>query len=93
MWSYLNWLDTAVTAVVTVFSTADPREERLVPPEPVGAAWADLTSHSIERRFSEVTGVSGWRGVIESRDILRGTIVLVCGQGTSLGLSPVISRP
>jgi hypothetical protein len=82
MRSYLNWLDTAVTAVMTVFVTADPRDQRLVPPEPAGEARADLTSHSIERQFSEVTGVSGWRGVIESRDILRGTIVLVCGQGT-----------
>jgi hypothetical protein len=82
MRSYLSWLDTAVTAVVTVLATADPREQLLVSPEPAGEARADLTSHRIERQFGEATGVSGWQGVIESRDILRGTLVLVCGQAT-----------
>jgi hypothetical protein len=84
MRSYLNWLDTAVTAVVTVLATADSYARDLVPQEPDGEAQADLTSQRIERQFSEVTGVSGWRGVIESRDILRGTIVLVCGHGTAV---------
>lgn len=74
MRAYLNWLDTAVTAVVTVFAAADPRNVQ-------GEAWADTTPRGIERQLSAITGVTGWQGVVESRNVLRGVVALLCGQG------------
>lgn len=74
MRAYLNWLDTAVTAVVTVFAAADPGDVR-------GEAWADMTPRGIERQLSAITGVTGWQGVVESRNILRGVVALLHDQG------------
>lgn len=73
MRAYLNWLDTAVTAVVTVFAAADL-------PDVESEAWADTTPRGLERRLSEVTGVTGWQGVVESRNVLTGIVALSCGQ-------------
>jgi hypothetical protein len=84
MRSYLNWLDTAVTAVVSVLATSGQSRQDLALPQSDDNLQADLTAQRIERQFSALTGVSGWRGVIEARDTLRDTIAHVCGQGAAI---------
>jgi hypothetical protein len=40
-----------------------------------------MTPAGVDRHLADLTGVSGWRGVIESRNILRSTLIVVCGLG------------
>jgi hypothetical protein len=42
--------------------------------------WPEMTAADIERYMTAVTGVSGWRGVIEARNMLRVGLSSVCGK-------------
>jgi hypothetical protein len=78
--SYLNWLDTAITAVVAMIATSEEAEcDRFV---------TDLRPSGIERYLAEFTGISGWQGVIEARNILSGLLGAICRQGGTATISP-----
>ena len=79
MRSALTQLDTAITAVIVIFATSES-------PDQETRAWADMTSTGVDSHLYDLTGVSGWKGVIDSRDALRGTLIVVCGSnGKAVG--------
>ena len=73
MKSSLNQLETSITAVLVVFAGNSGQLQA----EP----WTDLSPAGIERYLTDITGVSGWRHVIECRNILRDTLLIVCDHG------------
>jgi hypothetical protein len=72
MRSALSSLDTVITAVIVIFATAESADANT-------AAWADMTPDGVDSHLHDLTGVSGWRSIIESRDILRSTLIIACG--------------
>jgi hypothetical protein len=83
MRSALAPLDTAITAIIVIFATAASADEERRP-------WVDMTPDGVESRLHDLTGVSGWRSTIESRDILRSTLIVACGsKGKAVGEAEV----
>lgn len=79
MRSALSQLDTVIAAIIVIFATAEAADQ-----EP--RAWVDMTSVGVDSHLYDLTGVSGWRGVIESRNILRTTLIVACGsKGKAVG--------
>jgi hypothetical protein len=64
-------LDMAVNAVLIVAATSD---WRIPPLEESGSIPLIL----IENQLPELTGFTGWSGIIRSRDILRDTVSAIC---------------
>jgi hypothetical protein len=72
MRSALAPLETVITAIIVIFATAESAdEERNI--------WTDMTPDGVDSHLYELTGVRGWRNVIESRNILRSTLIVACG--------------
>lgn len=65
-------LDIAVNSVIIVVATSPSMEWQ-------ADDWAELNPVSIELRLSQATSVTGWKGVIEARDILKDTLAATCG--------------
>jgi len=72
MRSALTQLDTAITAVLVIFATAGTDDHRT-------RTWVDSTPASVDLRLHDLTTVSGWKGVLDSRNALRSTLIVVCG--------------
>jgi len=52
----------------------------------------DMTPVGVERHLQDLTGISGWRGVIESRNILRRTMDALSRRGGAAALSQLEAR-
>lgn len=66
-------LEAAIIAVLVVTVLPESNEPRRVD-------WSNMTPAGIEIYMVDITGFTGWRGVIETRDTLRDTLSLLCGK-------------
>jgi hypothetical protein len=68
-------LDTAVNAVLVVIATSGWR------PLHDAEQYSFILAAWIEDQLVDLTGFSGWNGIIRSRNILRNAVSAICGQG------------
>jgi hypothetical protein len=68
-------LETAIVAVLvaTAFPASDETSQIQV----------NMTPGSVDAYLFTLTGYTGWRGVVEARDILRRTLNTICGKSAS----------
>jgi hypothetical protein len=71
-------LDTAIIAVLVATAVQPSSANR--PDHTSETLWRDMTPNGVELYMIDLTGFAGWRGVIETRDLLSGSLVLVCGK-------------
>lgn len=68
-------LDTAITAVLVVTIVPDSGQQESSP-----RSWPKRTAPEIERYMAALTGWTGWRGIVDASDILRGGLAGLCGK-------------
>jgi hypothetical protein len=79
MRSALTRLDTVISAIIIIFATAESADQE-------ARTWLDMTPDGVDSHLRDLTGVRGWSSVIESRNILRGTLIVACGsKGKAVG--------
>jgi hypothetical protein len=69
----VDQLNTAIIAVLAVIMVSQSTEGG---PQPR----PNMTAAGIEGYMAAHTGWAGWRGAIEARDILRGSVAMLCGK-------------
>jgi hypothetical protein len=71
-------LDTAIIAVLV--ATAVRPSQASGSGSTSEVLWRDMTPNGVELYMIDLTGFAGWRGIIETRDLLSGSLALVCGK-------------
>jgi len=75
-------LDTAIIAVLVATDIPESDQEESALNSVQQNILRDKSPADIEFYMVNLTGYRGWRGVIETRDILRGTLASICGKNT-----------
>ena len=72
-------LDVALVAVLVATAVPEDENQRASRRQGRGRSLADPVL--VEDYMIDITGYAGWKGVVETRDILRGVLVSICGKG------------
>jgi hypothetical protein len=79
-------LDTAIIAVLVATAVPEQDQEHSTLSRAGGRSLV-MSPTGVEVYMLNLTGYSGWKGVIETRDILRRTLASICGKN-SKALTP-----
>jgi hypothetical protein len=71
-------LDAAIIAVLVATTFPEPNFQE--PARSGKPVWRGMSPRAVENYMIDLTGYSGWSGVVETRDILQGCLTLLCGK-------------